>query len=175
MHWCPAGSVLSDQANGVLLWLYFCGAACHIVSLAILTTIAIPVGSNHINKARITRAIAEIRGLEKDITAYKVDNGTLPDSLNEVGLGTIEDPGNSYEYLKIEGAGGLAGGGGGGGGGSLMGKVRKDRFLVPVNSDYDLYSKGKDGESRAPFNSKKGRDDIVRANDGGYVGLASEF
>ena len=135
-----------------------------IIVLAILTAIAIPVGSNHIEKARIARTISEVRGLEKDIAAYKLKNGTLPETLNEVELGTIEDPwGNSYEYLKIEGAG------------KLKGKPRKDRFLVPVNSDYDLYSKGKDGESRAPFNSKMGRDDIVRANDGGYVGLASEF
>ena len=135
-----------------------------IVVLGILTAIAVPAGSNHVNKARIARAIAEIRGLEKDITAYKLNNETLPDTLNEAGLGTLKDPwGNSYEYLRIEGVV------------KLQGEARKDRFLVPVNSDYDLYSKGKDGESRAPFNSSKGRDDIVRANDGGYVGLASEF
>ena len=145
-----------------------------IVIVGTLAAIAIPVGSNHIEKARIVRAIAEIRGLEKDITAYEVNNETLPDSLNDVGQGTLKDPwGNSYEYLKIAGASVPARGHGGGG--SFMGQVRKDRFLVPVNSDYDLYSKGKDGKSQAPFSSSQGRDDIVRANDGGYVGLASEF
>ncbi len=52
---------------------------------------------------------------------------------------------------------------------------RKDRFLVPINSDYDLYSKGKDGESKAPLSPKVSHDDIIRANDGAFVGLASEF
>ena len=59
--------------------------------------------------------------------------------------------------------------------GTPQGKLRKDRFLVPVNSDYDLYSKGQDRKSSTPFTAKASQDDIVRANDGAYVGLASEF
>jgi general secretion pathway protein G len=145
-----------------------------IVIVGTLAAIAIPAGLSHIEKARIVRAIGEIRGLEKDITAYEVNNETLPETLNNVGRGTLKDPwGNSYEYLQIAGV--SVPEGGHRGGGSIMDEVRKDRFLVPVNSDYDLYSKGKDGESRPPFNSSKAQDDIVRANDGGYVGLASEF
>lgn len=54
-------------------------------------------------------------------------------------------------------------------------KPRKDRFLVPINSDYDLYSMGKDGESVAPLTAAKSRDDIVRAANGTYVGLAENF
>ena len=54
-------------------------------------------------------------------------------------------------------------------------KPRKDRFLVPINSDYDLYSKGADGESVAPLTAAKSQDDIVRANDGEYLGLASRY
>ena len=98
------------------------------------------------------------------------------------------------------GAGGGAGGGGGGGAGggkkaSLWlwfapdealaaaagkgnadkGKPRKDRFLHPINSDYDLYSMGKDGESVEPLTAKKSHDDVIRANDGQFVGLAVEF
>ena len=60
------------------------------------------------------------------------------------------------------------------GGGKPAG-ARKDRFLVPVNSTFDLYSMGPDGESVPPFTAAKSRDDIVRANDGGYVGRASGF
>lgn len=55
------------------------------------------------------------------------------------------------------------------------GKLRKDRNLVPINSDYDLYSKGPDGESVGPLTAKKSRDDIIRANDGGFVGVAEDF
>jgi general secretion pathway protein G len=53
--------------------------------------------------------------------------------------------------------------------------MRKDRFLVPINSDYDLYSMGKDGKSSSPLTSKNGRDDIIRANDGAFIGLASDY
>jgi general secretion pathway protein G len=76
-------------------------------------------------------------------------------------------------YLKLEdtwkGKGSTKGKGG------EKQKARKDRFLVPINSDFDLYSMGKDGDSKAPFTAKASRDDIVRVNDGGYVGLAEEF
>jgi len=46
---------------------------------------------------------------------------------------------------------------------------------VPVNSDFDLYSKGKDKESVAAFTAKMSHDDIVRANNGMFVGLADDF
>ena len=51
----------------------------------------------------------------------------------------------------------------------------KDRFLVPINSDFDLYSMGKDGKSQMPLTAKDSRDDIIRANDGAYIGLAYAF
>jgi general secretion pathway protein G len=47
--------------------------------------------------------------------------------------------------------------------------------VVPINSDYDLYSMGKDGESVPPLTARASRDDVIRANDGAYIGLASEF
>jgi general secretion pathway protein G len=70
------------------------------------------------------------------------------------------------------GQGGGQGGGGGGGGGA---KPRKDRFLVPINSDYDLYSMGPDGESVEPLTAAKSHDDIIRASNGAYVGVAENF
>jgi general secretion pathway protein G len=56
-----------------------------------------------------------------------------------------------------------------------MGQVRKDRNLVPINSRYDLYSMGADGRSVPPLTAQESRDDIIRANDGGYVGLAAGY
>jgi general secretion pathway protein G len=67
-----------------------------------------------------------------------------------------------------------AGAGDGGGGGSSA-KPRKDRFLVPINSDYDLYSMGPDGQSVAPLTAAPSQDDIVRASNGAYFGLAADF
>ena len=63
----------------------------------------------------------------------------------------------------------------GGGSTNVMGQARKDRFLVPLNSDYDLYSAGKDGESAPPLGAAQSRDDVVRANNGAYIGLASGY
>jgi general secretion pathway protein G len=69
----------------------------------------------------------------------------------------------------------LAAQGGNGNGGCGSGQPRKDHFLHPINSDFDLYSMGKDGDSVAPLTAQKSRDDIIRANDGGYYGVASNF
>ena len=55
------------------------------------------------------------------------------------------------------------------------GQERKNRNLVPINSDYDLYSSGKDGASLGPLIAKASRDDVVRANDGRFIGLAKEY
>ena len=38
-----------------------------------------------------------------------------------------------------------------------------------------LYSDGQDGQSSAPITASKSQDDIIRASDGAYVGLASQF
>ena len=73
------------------------------------------------------------------------------------------------------GGGGPPGGGGGGPPCGGIGGARKDRFLVPINSDFDLYSMGKDGQSVGPLTAQKSHDDVIRANDGGFYGLASNF
>jgi len=136
-----------------------------IAIVGALSAIAIPAYTNYIEKAKETRAIVDILTLEKDIEAYEIINGTLPDSLDDVGRGGFEDPwGNPYQYLnfaKVKGKG--------------KGKMRKDRFLVPINSTYDLYSMGKDGRSVSPLTAKHSHDDIIRANDGGYIGPAYSY
>lgn len=128
-----------------------------------LLGIATPTFTTYLNKARIARAIQEIRLIEKDIAARLVWSGRLPATLQDVGHGGMLDPwGNLYQYLNVATVTG-------------KGKLRKDRFLVPLNSDYDLYSMGRDGQSKAPLTAKASRDDIIRANNGGYVGLACLF
>lgn len=126
------------------------------------------------DRAQVARAMVEIRNIEKSIIAFQVEHVRLPASLVEAGVGAPNDPwGNPYVYAPLAATGGKGSGGGGGGGGAAT--ARKDRFLVPINSDFDLYSKGKDGESVAPLTAKKSRDDVIRAADGGFVGLAEDF
>jgi general secretion pathway protein G len=134
-----------------------------IVILTILATIAVAVYTRALESSRVTRAISDIQTMAGDITLFYTNNRRYPDSLAEVGHGDRIDPwGNSYYYLNIETSSG-------------KGEMRKDRFLVPLNSDYDLYSAGPDGLSVAALTAKASRDDIIRANDGGYVGPASEY
>lgn len=76
------------------------------------------------------------------------------------------------------GTSGSTGGGGSNGGGPPCGGVggaRKDRFLVPINSDFDMYSMGKNLDSVASLNPPKSQDDVIRASDGGFYGLARNF
>ena len=139
-----------------------------IAIIGTLATIAVPNYIKYKEKALIASAIAEIRLIEKEIENYFADNNVYPESLNDIGKGILIDPwGNPYRYLKIAGMDPKEEG--------KKDKMRKDHNMVPVNSDYDLYSMGRDGESRAPFTAKHSRDDIVRANDGQYVGLASQY
>ena len=53
--------------------------------------------------------------------------------------------------------------------------MRKDRFLVPINTYFDLYSTGEDGESVSPLTAKASQDDVIWANDGDFIGPASNY
>jgi general secretion pathway protein G len=131
----------------------------------LLSAIAIPNYINYREKALIASVITEIKILERKIGAFVAERDRLPDNLGELGVAIPTDPwGNPYQYLNIADAANPS-----------RGAMRKDHFMVPVNSDYDLYSMGKDGRSVSPFTARASRDDIVRANNGGFVGLVSEF
>ncbi len=128
-----------------------------------LVSIGLPVVFRALDSAKETSAVQEMRTLETKIISHLNVNGKLPDTLAEIGMGALRDSwGNLYVYLPVSKAKG-------------KGKLRKDRFLVPINSDFDLYSMGPDGKSQPPLTAKASQDDIIRANDGGYFGLASDY
>lgn len=136
-----------------------------VAIIAILAAIAIPSYGAYIHKARISVTISDIRMLEIKINAYKSDMGHLPATLNDINEGAKLDPWkHPYVYLNIE-DGGIKG----------KGKLRRDKNINPLNSDYDLYSMGADGVSTTNLNAKNSLDDIVRARDGAFVDLAEKF
>jgi general secretion pathway protein G len=53
--------------------------------------------------------------------------------------------------------------------------MRKDKSLVPINTQFDLYSVGPDGQSRPPLTAAVSRDDVIMANDGAYIGPAASY
>lgn len=132
---------------------------------ATLAGLAIPAYTSYVNRTNIVQAKTDIRTLELSIGAFEAKKGELPDTLGDIGLSNFRDPwGNPYRYLRIAGADLKS-----------KGSLRKDRFLVPLNSDYDLYSMGKDGESKGPLTASVSRDDIIRANNGAFIGLAVDY
>jgi general secretion pathway protein G len=52
---------------------------------------------------------------------------------------------------------------------------RRDRYMFPLNTDYDLFSLGPDRQTAVSLGHALGQDDVIRANNGGFFGLASEY
>ena len=136
-----------------------------IVAAIIMTLVAIAVPNMlaAFDYTKNAAAIANIHAIGTEILSYQIVNDKYPNTLSDIGLGSKLDPwGNPYQYLNFANVNG-------------NGKMRKDRFLVPINTDFDLYSMGKDGARVSPLTAKASHDDIIWANDGSFVGLASDF
>ncbi len=131
-----------------------------IAIVGILTSIAVPNYIKYKEKARVVAAITDLKFLEKEIMNFGAENDALPVNLILIGKDNFLDPwGRPYQYLRMDGTG----------------KPRKDHQLHPINSDFDLYSMGRDGQSKAPLTAKPSMDDVIRANNGGYYGLVSNY
>lgn len=121
--------------------------------LTALALLAIPAYDSIKTKVREVKAMEEIRGLEKAITAFSIDRNALP-TLGElggvVGAAALIDPwGNPYGY----------------------GIPVRNMLTEPLNGDFDLYSAGADGLSDPDIMDPNCSDDILRSGDGGFVGL----
>lgn len=133
-----------------------------IVLLAVLTGIALPSYSAYVDRARNKRAQTDILTMQLRITRFFTDQSRYPDDLSEIGAVPTDPWGSPYQYLNITTVKG-------------KGAVRKDKHLNPLNSDFDLYSIGKDGDSKPPLSAKASKDDTLRARDGSFVGLGADF
>ena len=136
-----------------------------VTAVGILSAIALPSYGAYREKLKIMTCQNDLQAIVVAIKGYYSERDVYPNTLSEVGYGGKTDPwGNPYRYLNI--ADGDKKG---------LGKVRKDHFMVPLNTDFDLYSTGPDGLSVPPLTAKASRDDIIRANNGQYIGPASEY
>jgi len=137
-----------------------------VAIIGVLAIVAVPTYGDYIDKAKAVQAIVDIKGIGNQLVFYQLSNGKFPPSLTEVGAQDMLDPwGNSYQYFNVSDPNNK----------NATGKARKDHNMVPINSDFDLYSMGKDGKSTSPLTAKASRDDIVRANNGRFIGLASNY
>ena len=133
-----------------------------------LAALAIPNVQRIMEDAKVVEAMSDIRIYAATARDHKLVNGKLPDSFDKFGFDDppIDPWGNEYEYLLIEGQFDVYPPGK---------KPRQDRFLRPVNRDFDIYSRGPDGETSDNLTDADSLDDIIRANDGGFVGIAEDY
>lgn len=136
-----------------------------LVIFSLFAALAVPAYTGMVNRGRVAGAIGDVGSLAIEIERFSVNNNDrLPANLNELPMDVVKDPwGNDYEYLNIRTAG------------PGNGAFRKDGNLNPLNTDFDLFSRGADGDSAGPLSAKKSRDDIVRANNGAFIGLGEDY
>jgi general secretion pathway protein G len=133
-----------------------------VAILGVLAALASSGWRGYRERALKASAITTMRSISSAIDAFAAAAGRHPTDLAEIGMDSLLDPWHrpfQYTNLAI----------------TPKGKWRKDRFLVPINSTYDLWSMGPDGKSVPPLTAKASRDDIVRANDGTFYGWASDY
>jgi general secretion pathway protein G len=133
-----------------------------VLIVGILAAIALPYYGDWRNRVKTAQAASDIIGNEAVVETYVVMNGSLPNSWADIPAARAIDPwGQPYVYYDIEANG--------------RGGARKDHALNPLNTDYDMYSIGPDGASKSQITQKDSIDDVIRASNGGYVGIASGF
>ena len=132
------------------------------VIIGTLSTMAAPSLQRAREQAQVGAAIAELRVIQSELAIYIEINFGPPVSLAAIDRAGLLDPwGYSYIYNPLTGPN--------------VGQARMDKFMVPLNTDYDLYSVEPDGKSKAPLSAKDSQDDVIRALDGASFGLAEDF
>jgi general secretion pathway protein G len=131
-------------------------------AMGLLIILAVPEYQKYQELNDVEQATKDISVISIAVTKYQLANNKLPDNLSALGLGNMQDPwGMPYQYITHKAA--------------LPELRRKDKNLRPVNNDYDLYSTGKDGNSAPALSEKLSHDDVVRANNGKWIGLGNKY
>jgi general secretion pathway protein G len=126
--------------------------------IAMLSTIAMTSYAKIKTTAQISRAKVEIRGMEREINAYATEKGAIPANLDAINRQGQKDPwGQEYVYNP-----------------DLSVNSRTDAG-IDINIDFDLFSKGVDGQTEATINTGFGIDDIIRGMNGAFVDIATEW
>ncbi len=139
-----------------------------IAVLGVIVTIALPSYRSYIDKTDNALAMTRITTIRSVIERFYLEKHRFPNTLQEIASSLPDngvDPwGNRYLYLNIAD-----------GGPAARGSARKDRRLNPINTQYDLYSMGKDGVTKTQVSNKDSLDDIILARDGKFIGVAADF
>lgn len=132
-----------------------------VALIAVLLGIGMPVYDSYRERTRVAQASRDIAALGASVSRFSLDNRRFPETLDQVGVPPLDPWGRPYVYYNVEANG--------------RGGARKDRRLNPLNTDFDLYSLGKDGRTRPQISQRDSEDDIIRASNGRYVGKAADY
>jgi general secretion pathway protein G len=133
-----------------------------VLLVGILVAVALPFYKGYKDRARVSQAVTDITAISLAARNYWIDNRGYPASLADIGLtGKLDPWGNPYVYYNIDANG--------------KGGARKDHALNPLNTDFDVYSMGADGQTKPQITQKDSLDDVIRASNGAFIGLASDF
>lgn len=130
-----------------------------VAIVAIVAALSIPGYVTFIKNAQYSRAMQEIRLIEAEIYDYQITQGNPPPNLAAINRSTLLDPwGNPYEYNPAP--------------------ARRYAF-DPLNTDFDLYSKGYDGLTADLVHvlgaGGPGSDDMVRGANGAFLGKGAAW
>ena len=142
-----------------------------LIVLAVLATLAGIAAAGYRSyrtTSQIDAAKREIIEISSVIERYHLANNAWPDTLADIGYSEKLDPwGNNYIYARIP---------------SILENVsiggtmlRQDANLRPINTFYDLYSMGEDGKTTNNISAPISHDDVIRAQDGEFIGLAQDY
>ncbi len=150
-----------------------------IAIVSIIVAIAIPSYAEHRRRVLNAQCIADITEISQRLEKFKAFTYAYPEYLSEMGEMPLDPWGNEYQYLnllnvikqsgkvKVDSDGNKIKG--------KKPKARKKKNLKPLNSDYDLFCTGEDGEYKPNVSADVSRDDIIRADDGAYIGPAGDY
>lgn len=136
--------------------------ATTMLLLGVLFAIALPAYQTYRERMRTNQAARDIAAMSADIQRFALDNRAFPQTLADIGQAGRLDPwGRPYAYYNVDANG--------------KGGARKDHKLNPLNTDFDLYSVGKDGKSKPQISQKDSVDDMIRASNGRFIGKAADY
>jgi general secretion pathway protein G len=133
--------------------------------VGLLAAVAVPSYALVLERQKVEQSARDLITIAQQIERYRTTHFAVPESLSDIYTTIPKDPwGQDYAYLNFNSPAP-----------GVSGMIRKDHNLHPLNSEFDLYSMGKDGQSFAPLTAQSSQDDVIWARDGGFVGLASDY
>jgi len=132
-----------------------------LAAALVVGSFAVPAFTGYVERSRVARAVSDIGTVSLRLHQWQRSGRSLPQTLAEAGITAVDPWGRPYVYLRAADA--------------RRAQLRKDGELVPLNSDFDLYSLGPDGISALALPAAPSRDDVVRAANGAFIGVAANY